>query len=146
MKLVVAMLALFSLLIINQNCSKVKFAASDSAAGKVTAEGSPDGNTLSDDGDGNGDDEKTPMDEVVTGEPADEDLAKHACDDDNSEGSSDDDQKVNVCHVPPGNPDARHTICISVNGYINGHMKNHHTGNEQTADYLGECNDNASED
>ncbi|MBS1961114.1 MAG: hypothetical protein JST04_02780 [Bdellovibrionales bacterium] len=33
-------------------------------------------------------------------------------------------KKVLVCHVPPGNPDAKHTICISQQGAIHGHGLN----------------------
>lgn len=33
-------------------------------------------------------------------------------------------KKVLVCHVPPGNPAARHTLCISQSGAINGHGLN----------------------
>lgn len=29
--------------------------------------------------------------------------------------------QVMICHVPPGNPAARHTICVGVNGAQNGH-------------------------
>jgi hypothetical protein len=29
--------------------------------------------------------------------------------------------KVLVCHIPPGNPAAAHTICVSRNGAIHGH-------------------------
>jgi hypothetical protein len=30
-------------------------------------------------------------------------------------------KKVLVCHVPPGNPAAAHTICIAAKGAVNGH-------------------------
>ena len=39
--------------------------------------------------------------------------------------------KVLVCHIPPGNPDARHTICIG-NPAVDHHIAHH-------GDYLGDC-------
>ncbi len=33
-------------------------------------------------------------------------------------------RKVLVCHVPPGNPDEKHTICVSEAGAANGHGLN----------------------
>jgi len=32
--------------------------------------------------------------------------------------------QVMICHVPPGNPSARHTICVGINGAQNGHGLN----------------------
>jgi len=46
--------------------------------------------------------------------------------------------KVLICHVPPGNPDNTHTICISPNA-VKAHLKNHN-------DYLGPCTDTSSTD
>ena len=49
--------------------------------------------------------------------------------------------KVEICHVPPGNPLAAHTICISKNA-LGGHgldperVKNHVMHSD---DYLGKC-------
>ncbi|HEX4923820.1 MAG TPA: hypothetical protein VFV50_07030 [Bdellovibrionales bacterium] len=45
-------------------------------------------------------------------------------------------KKVLVCHVPPGNPAARHTICIGMPA-VEHHLK-HHDG-EGAQDYLGDC-------
>lgn len=41
-----------------------------------------------------------------------------------------------ICHVPPGNPQAKHTIAVDIDGWINGHGKGkgHHG-----FDYLGPC-------
>jgi hypothetical protein len=44
--------------------------------------------------------------------------------------------KVLMCHVPPGNPDALHTICISRSA-VPAHL-NRHAGGE-SLDYLGAC-------
>lgn len=33
-------------------------------------------------------------------------------------------KQVMICHVPPGNPAARHTICVGINGARNGHGLN----------------------
>ena len=46
--------------------------------------------------------------------------------------------KVAVCHIPPGNPAAAHTINISMNGYENGHKKH--------GDTLGACGSSSSDD
>ncbi len=44
------------------------------------------------------------------------------------------DQKVLLCHVPPGNPDNEHTICISPNA-VAAHLENHE------GDHCGPCDD-----
>ena len=41
--------------------------------------------------------------------------------------------KILVCHVPPGNSSAAHTICISEQGWLNGHMPHHED------DHKGAC-------
>lgn len=46
--------------------------------------------------------------------------------------------KVKVCHVPPGNPEARHEICISRNA-LPAHLGEH---NDNHSDYLGSCDGN----
>jgi hypothetical protein len=51
-----------------------------------------------------------------------------------SQGDDDDDDdsdKVCICHIPPGNPDNAHTICIGEPA-VAAHIRNH-------GDYLGEC-------
>lgn len=48
-------------------------------------------------------------------------------DDDDDDG----DNKVCICHIPPGNPDNAHTICIGAPA-VDAHIRNH-------GDYLGEC-------
>lgn len=42
-----------------------------------------------------------------------------------------------ICHVPPGNPQNKQTISVSVNGWVSGH--NSGTGNHHNQDYLGPC-------
>jgi hypothetical protein len=39
--------------------------------------------------------------------------------------------KVYICHIPPGEPENRHTICVSPNAEP-AHLANH-------GDYIGEC-------
>lgn len=49
--------------------------------------------------------------------------------------------KVLVCHVPPGNPDARHNICIGPKA-VQKHLDHHHgedSDGVQYSDYLGDC-------
>jgi hypothetical protein len=45
--------------------------------------------------------------------------------------NNDNNQKVNVCHIPPGNPSNAHNICISVNA-VETHFDNH-------GDLIGSC-------
>lgn len=45
--------------------------------------------------------------------------------------------KVAICHIPSGNPAALHTICVSKQGWLNGHKDRH--GSEESRDYLGAC-------
>jgi hypothetical protein len=40
-------------------------------------------------------------------------------------------KKTTICHVPPGNPDNAHTLCIG-NAAVRAHLRNHD-------DYLGPC-------
>lgn len=46
-----------------------------------------------------------------------------------------------VCHVPPGNPDNRHTITVGVNA-VKAHLRHTHADRKNGAigDYLGDCN------
>ncbi len=46
-------------------------------------------------------------------------------------GCGEDGQKMNVCHIPPGNPAAEHNICIGVPA-VDTHVDHHQ-------DYLGDC-------
>lgn len=46
-------------------------------------------------------------------------------------------KKVMICHVPSGNPNARHTICISKSA-LKAHMNHGHQEHEDQ-DHLGEC-------
>jgi hypothetical protein len=41
-------------------------------------------------------------------------------------------QKVLICHIPPGNPENRHTICVSINA-VPAHLAH--------GDYLGPCDE-----
>lgn len=41
-----------------------------------------------------------------------------------------------ICHVPPGNPENRHSIAVNVNGWNNGHSGGNGSHN---MDYLGPC-------
>lgn len=45
--------------------------------------------------------------------------------------------KILICHVPPGNPNARHTLSVDVAGWKNGHKSG--TGKRHRRDYLGPC-------
>lgn len=45
--------------------------------------------------------------------------------------------KVIVCHVPKGNPENIHSICISVNAWESAHMHKHSGGG--VSDHLGAC-------
>jgi hypothetical protein len=41
-----------------------------------------------------------------------------------------------ICHVPPGNPENRHTLAVNINGWENGHSGGNGSHN---MDYLGPC-------
>ena len=56
-------------------------------------------------------------------------LADHSC----GQGG----KKVLVCHIPPGNPAAKHTICISRQA-LDAH-KNHGHSAIEDQDYVGAC-------
>jgi hypothetical protein len=53
---------------------------------------------------------------------------------------------VVICHVPPGNPDARHTIRIN-EAALDAHLEHGHKNAHQNVDrdYLGECQDNSDD-
>jgi hypothetical protein len=117
-----------------QNCSPAKFTAMSDDFSKVQGEGDhvdvvidpadlpdEDGPSLpvvNDDDDGDGD-----------GDLTDDELAEYAC------PGVQNDKKVLVCHVPPGNLAARHTICISKNA-LTPHLKHEAEGQPDT---LGAC-------
>lgn len=46
-------------------------------------------------------------------------------------------KKVLICHVPPGNPAAAHTICIGAPA-LDAHLNNHHASSGEH-DALGAC-------
>jgi hypothetical protein len=46
-------------------------------------------------------------------------------------------KKVLICHVPPGNPEAAHTLCIGAPALV-AHLDNHHASNGDS-DALGAC-------
>jgi hypothetical protein len=49
-------------------------------------------------------------------------------------------KKVIVCHHPQGNEAKKHSICISEQGWLNGHKNHHNHGKKETSqDYLGAC-------
>ena len=56
-------------------------------------------------------------------------LADHSC----GQGG----KKVLICNIPPGNPDAQHTICISRQA-LDAH-KNHGNSAVEHQDYVGAC-------
>lgn len=46
--------------------------------------------------------------------------------------------KVEICHVPPGNPAARHTLCIGAPA-VNAHIAEHQGDSDADDDKLGAC-------
>ena len=46
-------------------------------------------------------------------------------------------KKIIICHIPPGNSDNAHSICVAKQAFENAHHKNH--GNDESLDYLGLC-------
>jgi hypothetical protein len=47
-------------------------------------------------------------------------------------------KKVLICHIPPGNPDNAHTICVGEPG-VRAHERNH-------GDLIGACDDGGEQD
>jgi len=47
--------------------------------------------------------------------------------------------QVRICHVPPGNPEAKHTLCIG-RAAVSAHIGHHQAYNGEE-DYLGFCGD-----
>lgn len=45
-------------------------------------------------------------------------------------------KKVQICHVPPGSSENRHTLCIG-RAAVKSHIAHH--GDETVSDYLGAC-------
>jgi hypothetical protein len=133
-----------------QGCSDQKFSsvASDPS---TKAEGDPDVVPV---------DSVDPSDDETTDQYAcDEKEKKKYCDTEEIEhpaetlstiGSTHASKKVMVCHIPPGNPEARHEICISVNA-LHAHIGPDH-GDSQTAnakdhkDYLGYCEGDSADE
>ena len=49
-------------------------------------------------------------------------------------------KKVKICHIPPGNPAAKHTICISSSGATHGHgVRSDGKPGGHGGDYYGDC-------
>lgn len=47
---------------------------------------------------------------------------------------------IKICHIPPGNPAAQHTLCIAMQGAVNGHgVKFNGEVGGHGGDYPGEC-------
>lgn len=44
-------------------------------------------------------------------------------------------KKIQICHVPPGNPDNRHTLCIA-RAAVQSHIEHGHL---MYGDFLGSC-------
>ena len=81
-----------------------------------------------------------PQDPVVTYPPVEEpeDEDKKNCDKKKpGESECKGKNQIVICHIPPGNPEAAHSICISQRGWENGHKDSH--GNDESQDYLGAC-------
>ena len=48
-------------------------------------------------------------------------------------------EKVLVCQVPGGNAENAHTICVSIQGALNGHQVSLDGKVNAEGDYIGEC-------
>ncbi|HEX4923819.1 MAG TPA: hypothetical protein VFV50_07025 [Bdellovibrionales bacterium] len=73
-------------------------------------------------------------------------LTQYRCGDDSEdeEESTDRNHKVLICHYPPGNAAARHTICIAERAVLS-HMYHHDRG-ENAHDTLGACEDDSDDE
>jgi hypothetical protein len=88
------------------------------------------------------DEDKNAVDENTDVNPptTEELLEIHAC------REKDGNQGVFICHFPPGNPKAFHTLCISVSA-LNAHLHHGHdkTKVDEKNDHIGECLENEFE-
>jgi hypothetical protein len=109
---------------------------SDDGADDGSDDGADDG---SDDSSDDGKDNNGKKDDVVSNDDggnnatpnddgADDDLEAVACGE----------KKVMICHVPPGNPAARHTICIGKPA-LDAHMSHKLKDADDETDTLGAC-------
>lgn len=63
---------------------------------------------------------------------------------DDADGSAGDDDlncregKVLICHVPPGNPENRHEICVGENA-VRAHLNHGHADSDEDRDNVGPC-------
>lgn len=115
MKRLLICFCLFSVTLLISACGKTEFTATSPEAIANSAESASLG------------DDQIPAEEVLDNDGDDEELAEiHEC----KPG------KVYVCHVPSGNPAARHTICIS-RAALAAHIDRH--GVEGDYDTLGKC-------
>lgn len=75
---------------------------------------------------------------IVTLDKAhDDDIEEHS----HSCGHHGGEKQVTICHVPPGNPRAKHTITIGISA-LRAHMNHCSKGKKDTEkDYLGPCHD-----
>jgi hypothetical protein len=55
--------------------------------------------------------------------------------------------KMKICHFPPGNPAAKHTLCVGRYGALNGHgVRMDGQPGGHGGDLLGDCNDEGGEE
>ncbi len=120
--------------------------ASDDGGDPSTTVGTNDDDSSDDDSsdDDSSDDGGDPSTTVGTND--DDSSDDDSSDDDSSDNDGDDNElsevacgakKVMICHYPPGNPAARHTICIGEPA-LKAHMSHKHQDGEQS-DTVGAC-------
>jgi hypothetical protein len=66
-------------------------------------------------------------------------VMKYGCVDSSDEGKDSNDKKIQICHIPKGNPKAAHALCIAVQGAVNGHGIDLKTCKSPVGDYCGAC-------
>ncbi len=76
---------------------------------------------------------------TVTPATVDSLVTKYGCVDPSDEAKDSNDKKILICHIPPGNPKAAHSICVAVPGAINGHGIDPKTCLSPVGDYCGAC-------
>ena len=114
MRILLAFIAIGSITIFFQNCSEVQFLET----GEVVSEKAGD---------------HIPLPDVVDEEghinpDLGDQVEKH------SQACGNNGDKVEICHIPSGNPDARHTLCISQSA-LSAHLHRHGANGE--FDHLG---------
>jgi hypothetical protein len=114
-----------------QACSDVSFSSANSSPKVKVTDIDDNNDSILTDTDIEDNDDVAASDDSDDGDQGEIDNDYEGDIDENYGCSNGNDKKVLVCHIPPGNPENAHNICISKNA-LQTHVDHHE-------DYLGEC-------